>query len=278
MNGVKIPKVRFPFWPKKTILISILCLAIFSVYSSGYEDKAPKKVKVRQTFQEGEELRYKISKSTTTTTGGFKTDSLYTTILCLNIPRVSKEGITDLVVRKVSGKTTIGDQTLPDPNVDKEVRLRLLSNGQLESMDGDITLVEWPELILQTVPDKKLKIGDSWSASQLPPPGAESIKTLDLKYTVVGFEKVRDYDCVKIKIESLMEMEDYKVKKPANIPEGLTIPDEITMSLFLKTEGTAFLLYQQGYIVVKSAKTSKMVTKFESTSITAETKTIVELF
>lgn len=283
MKEEKTSRLRFPWWWKTTIFISILCLTIFSFASFGYWEKLTKKVKIEQTFKEGEELSYKISKTMTTMMEGFKTDTSHITTLSLKIPRVSKEGIMDLVIRKESGTTKIGNQSLPDPNIGKQVKIRLRPNGQLESMEGDIIQVEWPELILQNIPDKKLKIGDSWTFSRPAPKEMAGMKGVELRYTVVGFEKVKGYDCVKVGIESLMEMEDYKVKKPAtmpegiNLPAGLTIPEEITMSLYLKTDGTAFLAYRKGYIIVKSTTKSKMITKLESTRMTVDTKSTVEL-
>ena len=287
MKEEKTSRSRFPWWWKTTIIISILGLAIFCLIRFGYWEKliGPKAVKIEQAFKEGEELSYKISKTMTTMMEGFKTDTSHITTLSLKIPRVSKEGIMNLVIRKESGTAKMGNQSLPDPNIGKEVRIRLRPNGQLESMEGDIIQVEWPELILQNTPGRKLKIGDSWTSPSSRPVPKEmvGIKGVELKYSVVGFEKVKGYDCVKVKIESLMEMEDYKMKKPTtmpegvNLPEGFTIPEEITMSLYLKTEGVAFLAYRKGYIIVKSTTKSKMITKLESTRITMDTKSTVEL-
>jgi len=286
MKEEKTSRSRFPWWWKTTIIISILGLAIFCLIRFGYWEKliGPKAVRIEQTFREGEELRYKISRTMTSMMEGFKTDTSQTAILSLKVLRVSEEGVTDLVIRKESGSMTIGNRTLPDPNIGKEVRIRLRPNGKLESFEGDILQVEWTELILQAIPDKRLRIGDSWTLPRpVSMPKEIAGMGIELKCTVVGFERVRGYDCVKVKIESLTEMEEHTVKMPAtmpegiNLPEGFTLPEEITTSLHLKTDRVAFLAYRKGFIIVESTTRSKMITKLESTRMTMDTKSTVEL-
>lgn len=254
MMQTKIQNIEEPktYRRKKSIVIlGIFYLLVFTFTCLGfigYTSKVeyPQTIKIQQLFKKGDIFNYKISETNTTIMeGSGKIGSQGSAILSLKVIRINKDKTVDIVIAKESGSTTIkseilGTRTTPDPDIDKQIKIRLYPSERPEVLSGDLSLVVWSELIPQEFPTPDIKVGDSLTHSQqLSKEAGEII----LKYSVIGFEKVKGFDCVKVEIESTGDIR----RKTERGPQIFSV----------KMEKELYLAYKEGYPIIKSHTISK---------------------
>ena len=286
---------KFPWWWRLFLIFAILCLAAFIFVRSDYWEKLtrPKAVNIVQAFKKGESFNYKISEVSKSDIDGFTSTTQSITNLSLKVPNVSSDGIADIAITKESGVFTLANKTYQDSNIGKQVKIKLLPTGHIKSVEGDTDKLKWMKLVFRSLPRKEIKVGDSWELqplklspeelsklppeelSKLPPGALQMLKTgkipgidTETKFTVIGFEKVKGFDCVKVKKVSSKVMNLQKLRVEA---------EDVTGPISIKREKELFLAYRRGYLVVKSHTISTMESEVKGKKLITTTETTVEL-
>ena len=269
---------RFPWWWKLSLILGVICLAAFIFVRFGYWEKLtrPKVVKIVQTFKEGESLKYEVSQKMTTDMDEFTSIIQQAGILSLEVPKVHPDGLMEIVITKESGVTTMMDRTRPDSDVGKQVKVKLLPTGIIKSVEGNILGINHYDFIPQFLPQKEIKVGDSWE----PPLGKFPGSDATAKYTVVGFEKIKGFDCLKVQsIKSRttdLRKLDFEMIKRAESKLELKA-DDITGPISTVTKEEIFFDYRRNYRVIKLHKTYTMQSEVEGEKIITTMETTVEL-
>lgn len=154
-----------------------------------------------------------------------------------------KDGIVSLESKIDSGSINVNGQQSALPSIGQVIVTRLKKNGEILSASGF-----GPNMNLNSMqlvfPDRELDVGDSWKSTI--DPTAQVPVPLHVEYKVLGFEKIRDYDCIKIAssvrsgAKGTVEGLDLKVQADGNIyyayKVGKMIKNDVTsvMNMVLK--------------------------------------------
>lgn len=137
-----------------------------------------------------------------------------------------KDEVVTLKTKIDSGTINVNGQPSPIPMIGQEVVTDMKRNGTIVSNSGFQGLdLKSMQLVF---PDKELNVNDSWTSNI--PASANVPVELNVTYTVVGVEKIKDQDCVKIAS---------KVRSG----EKTTIEG---LSLDVKADGNIYFAYKAG--------------------------------
>lgn len=257
-------RLKYSWWWKFILLLIGFYLTAFGSlkFSDCWaEKKYPQSIEIQQLFRKGDRFSYKITKiSTTGMEESEKIISQGSAILSLKVIRVNKDKTVDIVITKESGSNSIkskilGTSTKPDTDIGEQTKIRLYPNEQSKVLSGNLSLAVWNELIPQEFPAPSIKVGDSLALSKLLPQAGK----VEIKYNIIGFEKIKGFDCVKIEIEST-----------GNIKRETEREYQLFM---VKMKKELYIAYKKGYPIIKSHTISE--TTIGTTSSVRET--IVEL-
>lgn len=173
-----------------------------------------------------------------------KTDLKTEIFLTQETNEVTDAGVISVTTVIDSGRIEVNSTPSVIPNVGQRVKTEMHPNGAIINTQG----LNNPNLNLSQMqlifPDKAVEIGSSWENDI--PPSLQVPVGLHVVYKVVGFEKIKGLDCVKIQSE-------VRSGKESNI-EGL--------SLDVKADGIIFFAYQKGMMVQNEVKsTMNMILK-----------------
>ena len=291
-----VKKSKFPWWWRLSLILGVICIVAFVFVHFGYWERLtrPKAIKMVQAFKKGESFNYKISEISKSDIDGFTSTTQRATNLSLKVPSVSADGVIDIVITKESGVFTMMDKTYQDSDVGKQVRIKLLPTGHIKSVEGDTAQLNWMELVFRFLPRQEIKVGDSWELqfpkltseqlsnlspellSKASPEALQMLQTgkipgsdMETKFTVVGFERIKGFDCVKVREVSRDVMNLQKL--------GVETKD-VTGSIYTESEKELFLAYRKGYLVVKSHTIETMESEVKGKKLITTTETTVELF
>jgi|GEM_PF-689907 len=145
-----------------------------------------------------------------------------------------KNDIVSLKTKIESGSINVNGQPSPIPMIGQEVVTDMKRNGSIVNTSGFQGLdLKSMQLVF---PDKELNINDSWTSNlsataQVPVP-------LNVTYKVIGVEKIKDQECVKIS-------SSVRSGKQTSI-EGL--------SLDVKADGHIYFAYKVGRMMRNDVK------------------------
>lgn len=166
---------------------------------------------------------------------------------------VDANGNIDMETTILDGTITVNNQPTQLPNIGQLISVKMAPNGEILSSTGMEGQGDFNQMQIQ-FPDTPVGIGDSWSSTiepnpQLPIP-------MNVKYTILGFEKIDGKDCVKIKSE---------VESSPGAAGSI--------NLDVKATGTIWFAYNEG-IMARNEVTSNMIMVMENDMGGGETEKI----
>jgi len=148
-----------------------------------------------------------------------------------------KDGIVDLYTKIDSGQINVNGNISPIPYIGQQIRTGMKKNGEVVSNTGTVPIdINSMQFVF---PDRELDIGDRWDSST--PPSAQVPVTLTVVYKIVGMEKIKGRDCVKI-ASRVRSDKDTQIR-------GL--------SLDVKADGNIYFAYNEG-LMIKNSVDSRM--------------------
>jgi hypothetical protein len=148
---------------------------------------------------------------------------------------------TALVFKEVNGKrsrltfTALG-RTL------NAVPIDTVQQTQAMAMLGGLNVTDILRRLLIELPEQPIGAGESWKRTRPDTANVQGIKLItkpDIKYTVVGNEKISGFDCVKISVDGTS----------SQYGSGSVQGMEIVFDGTVKTKGTMYFAPKQGILV-----------------------------
>ncbi len=152
------------------------------------------------------------------------------------------DGLITLLTSIDSGSININGQQSPLPNIGQKVTSEMKTNGDIVSTSG-FNQIDTQKMQL-VFPEKEVQIGSKWHNTV--EPNLQVPVPLDVTYKVLSFEKIKNFDCVKI-------ASTVRSGKKSTI-EGL--------SLNVKADGFIYFAYKEGKMIRNEVKsTMRMILK-----------------
>ena len=217
----------------------------------------PSIIKIQQSFKEGDTFTYIFEDVTREDFDEESTiRSATRTKLIVEVPRVRSDGTVDIIIKKCA--ETLESNVLKN-KIDlgrthqEQVSFKILPNGEIpEKRTLDRSSIRWGEIILRNLPPQGLRIGETFKTDiPFTTPQGEKLRN-KREFTILGFEKCKGYDCVKIRIASRTMAEK----------------DEV-LTYLLVSEKEVLLAYRKGFFVVQSHR--KLVRKYATETNDLET-------
>jgi hypothetical protein len=154
----------------------------------------------------------------------------------------SQGGLITLLTSIDSGSININGIQSPLPNIGQKVTSEMKENGEIVSTSG-FNQIDTRNMQL-VFPTEEIAIGSTWSNTV--EPNLQVPVPLNVTYKVLSFEKIKNFDCVKI--ASTVRSGD------KSTIEGL--------SLDVKADGFIYFAYKEGKMVRNEVKSSmRMILK-----------------
>lgn len=215
-------------WPITTILLLILSSPVRAegvqlVYGGTPEAKS--------------QYRMVMEGSTTVYVGDRTKKSAIKTEMYLTQSVIGvNEGVIELMTKIDSGKINVNGQTTPLPYIGQELKTGMKKNGEVVYAD---TIVPLDLKSMQlTFPTEPVDVGYEWE-NKIEPTTQVPV-TLTATYKVLGVEKVKGRDCVKI-ASSVRSQKDSTIK-------GL--------SLDVKADGNIYFAHAEGKMMKNDVRSS----------------------
>ena len=157
---------------------------------------------------------------------------------------VDKDGNVDMATTILDGTITVNNTPTQLPNIGQIISVKMAKNGEILSSTGmDQQGGNFNQMQIK-FPNKPVGVGESWTSNipanpQLPIP-------MNVKYTVMGFEKVGGEDCVKLQSD-------------VSTAQGAAG----SINLDVKANGNIWFAYKKG-IMIKNEVTSNMLMVMEN--------------
>lgn len=213
-----------------------------------------KAIRLSLKFNEGDEYKYKLTQDSVTTTEfmGKKMEMPSKTEITLT-QKVEKvdQGVAELKVTydSFNMEMNIGGKKIPSnlgkSMVGKTNTMKISENGEiiepkgmkamvgLQGMSSDIKNTFFN--LYPRLPERKLKVGDSWTQKQEIPQSQIGI-VIESQYTLSGKEEKKGYKCAVIDFTTSMSIQGGEQAKMKIKGDG-------------KGKGTTYLAYEKGFIV-----------------------------
>jgi len=156
---------------------------------------------------------------------------------------VDKDGNIDMATTILDGTITVNNTPTQLPNTGQIINVKMAKDGEILSSSGMDQQGSFNQMQIK-FPAKPVAVGDSWTSTIKPNPQLPI--PMDVKYTVVGFEKVSGMDTVKLKSE-------------VTSSQGAAG----SINLDVKANGMIWFAYDKG-IMVQNEVTSNMVMIMEN--------------
>lgn len=225
-----------------SVIVGVLFLLSVSLTAM-----AADKVLLQYNPKPGTTVKYKLEilGATTVTAMGKSQKTDLETMMGLQqkVTGVDAAGNVDMTTTITEGTITVNKTPTQLPATGQVIKVKMAKNGKVINTEGMDNQGNMSQMQI-TFPDKPQGVGDSWDTviepnPQLPIP-------LKVKYTVVGFEQVDGYDCVKIQ---------------SNVTTDQGNAGSINLNV--KADGKIWFAHKDG-IMVKNEVTSTMVMIMEN--------------
>ena len=150
---------------------------------------------------------------------------------------VDKKGNIDMETTILDGTITVNKTPTQLPSIGQVIKVKMAKNGEIISSTGMDQQGNFNQMQIK-FPSKPVGVGDSWKSTIKPNPQLPI--PMNVKYTVMGFEKVSGKDCVKLKSQ-------------VTSSQG----NAGSINLNVKATGTIWFAYKAG-IMIKNEVTSNM--------------------
>ena len=156
---------------------------------------------------------------------------------------VDRQGNIDMATTILDGTITVNNTPTQLPNIGQIINVKMAPNGEIidsSGMEGEGNFIQ----MQSKFPDTPVSVGDSWSSTIQPNPQLPI--PMEVKYTILGFERVEGKDCVKIRSE---------VKSSQGAAGSI--------NLDVRANGTIWFAHKEG-IMARNEVTSNMVMIMEN--------------
>jgi len=152
------------------------------------------------------------------------------------------DGLVTLLTSIDSGSININGQQTPLPNIGQKVTSEMKTNGDIVSTSG-FNQIDTRNMQL-VFPDEDVQIGTTWQNTV--EPNLQVPVPLDVTYKVLSFEKIKNFDCVKI---------------ASTVRSGSKSTIE-GLSLDVKADGFIYFAFKEGKMIRNEVKsTMRMILK-----------------
>lgn len=156
---------------------------------------------------------------------------------------VDRQGNIDMATTILDGTITVNNTPTQLPNTGQKINVKMARDGEILSSSGMDQQGNFNQMQIK-FPRKPVGVGDSWTSTIKPNPQLPI--PMNVKYTVVGFEKMNGMDSVKLKSE-------------VTSSQGAAG----SINLDVKANGMIWFAYNKG-IMIKNEVTSNMVMIMEN--------------
>jgi hypothetical protein len=111
---------------------------------------------------------------------------------------VDRQGNIDMATTILDGTITVNNTPTQLPNTGSIINVKMAKDGEIISSSGMDQQGNFNQMQIR-FPKKPVGVGDNWSSTIQPNPQLPI--PMNVKYTVMGFEKRDGFDCVKLKSE-----------------------------------------------------------------------------
>jgi hypothetical protein len=163
-----------------------------------------------------------------------QTSNIKTEMILTQTVTSFKDGVIGLKTKIDSGMINVNGQPSPIPNIGQEIATEMRPSGEIVNTQpfGGLDLKQM-QLVFPRDPQN---VGSKWTS--VIPPSTQVPVSLHVTYEVVGTERIKDFECVKIKSA-------VRSGKESQI-EGL--------SLNVKADGNIYFAYRAGKMVKNDVK------------------------
>lgn len=177
-------------------------LAVLLMVSVAYTATAQEKILLRYNPKPGTTAKYRMNIRGNTIVTAYKraqrTNLETAMTISQTVSGVDKEGNIDMQTSILDGTITVNNQPTQLPNVGQVISVRMAPNGKILTSSGMGDSGDFNQMQI-VFPDNPVGVGDSWASTVEPNPQLPI--PMNVKYTILGFEKIDGKDCVKIKSE-----------------------------------------------------------------------------
>ncbi|NCB38520.1 MAG: hypothetical protein EOM80_07110 [Erysipelotrichia bacterium] len=222
-------------------------LTVLLLVSVAFTATAQEKVLLQYNPAPGTTAKYKMNIRGNTIVTAYKRAQRTNLETAMTIEQkvtgVDKDGNIDMATTILDGTITVNNTPTPLPQLGQIISVKMAKNGEIISSSGmDQQGGDFNQMQIK-FPDKAVGVGESWSSNIKPNPQLPI--PMDVKYTVMGFEKVGGEDCVKLQSEVTTSQGaagsiNLDVKANGNIwfayKKGIMIQNEVTSNMLMVME------------------------------------------
>ncbi len=221
-------------------------LSVLVLLSVAFTATAAEKVLLQYSPAAGTTAKYKMNIRGNTIVTAYKRAQRTNLETAMTIEQkvtgVDKDGNIDMATTILDGTITVNNTPTQLPNTGQIVNVKMAKDGEILSSSG-MEQGNFQEMQIR-FPKKPVGVGDSWTSSIQPNPQLPI--PMNVKYTVMGFEKMNGMDTVKLKSE-------------VSSSQG----SAGSINLDVKANGMIWFAYDKG-IMVQNEVTSNMVMIMEN--------------
>ncbi len=222
-------------------------LSVLLLVSVAFTATAQEKVLLQYNPAPGTTAKYKMNIRGNTIVTAYKRAQRTNLETAMTIEQkvtgVDKNGNIDMSTTILDGTITVNNTPTQLPNIGQIIGVKMAKNGEIISSTGMDQQGNFNQMQIK-FPSKAVGVGDSWTSNipanpQLPIP-------MNVKYTVMGFEKLGGEDCVKLS----------SVVSTAQGAAG-------SINLDVKANGTIWFAHKKG-IMIQNEVSSNMLMLMEN--------------
>ncbi|GAB4283081.1 MAG: hypothetical protein Kow0029_28990 [Candidatus Rifleibacteriota bacterium] len=222
-------------------------LCVLFLASVAFTATAAEKVLLQYNPAPGTTAKYKMIIKGNTIVTAYKraqrTNLETTMTIEQKVTGVDKQGNIDMETTILDGTITVNNTPTQLPNTGQIINVKMAKDGEIISSSGMDQQGNFNQMQIK-FPNKPVGIGDSWTSTIKPNPQLPI--PMNVKYTLMGFEKVNGMECAKLKSE-------------VTSSQGAAG----SINLDVKANGIIWFAYEKG-IMVQNEVTSNMVMIMEN--------------
>jgi len=223
-------------------------LTVLLLVSVAFSAAAQEKVLLEYNPAPGTTAKYKMNIRGNTIVTAYKRAQRTNLETAMTIEQkvtgVDKDGNIDMATTILDGTITVNNTPTVLPNLGQIISVKMAKDGEIISSSGmDQQGGNFNQMQIK-FPKEQVGVGSSWTSNIAPNPQLPI--PMNVKYTVMGFEKVGGEECVKLQSEV----------SSAQGSAG-------SINLDVKANGNIWFAYKKG-IMIKNEVTSNMVMMMEN--------------
>jgi hypothetical protein len=231
-----------PMLKRFSIFLSVLVLV-----SVAFTATAAEKVLLQYNPAPGTTAKYKMNIRGNTIVTAYRRAQRTNLETAMTIEQkvtgVDRQGNIDMATTILDGTITVNNTPTQLPNTGQKINVKMARDGEILSSSGMDQQGNFNQMQIK-FPKKPVGVGDTWTSTIKPNPQLPI--PMNVKYTVVGFEKINGMESVKLKSE-------------VTSSQGAAG----SINLDVKANGMIWFAYEKG-IMIKNEVTSNMVMIMEN--------------